>query len=66
MSGADRIALGGQPTGAGNEVRLDLISEAFIGTAVTLHLEAPGGGAFRVQKQQRELDTLAFEAGSTM
>ena len=64
--GADRIALGGRPTGAGNEVRLDLISEEFIGSVVTLHFEAPGGSAFRVQKQQRELDTLALEVGSTM
>lgn len=64
--GADRISLGGRPAGAGNEVRLELISEEFIGSVVTLHFEAPGGSAFRVQKQQRELDTLALEVGATM
>ena len=34
-----------------------LISEEFIGSVVTLHLDIGGGAVFRVQKQAHELDT---------
>ena len=65
---ADRVVLGGEPGGAGsgNELALTLISEEFVGSVVTLHLEAETGEAFRVQKQQRELDTLALDVGARM
>ena len=54
MSG--EVASTATARGAGNEVRLDLISEESIGSVVTC----------TVQKQQRELDKLALEVGSTM
>ena len=65
---ADRAVLGGEPgaTEGGNELALTLISEEFVGSVVTLHLEAETGEAFRVQKQQRELDTLALDVGARM
>ena len=63
---ADRAVLGIEPSGAENEIALTLISEEFVGSVVTLHLEAANGDAFRVQKQQRELDTLAHEVGERM
>ena len=63
---ADRVMLGGKPGGAENEIALTLVSEEFVGSVVTLHLEADNGEAFRVQKQQRELDTLALDVGARM
>ena len=63
---ADRVVLSGEPSGADNELALTLISEEFVGSVVTLHLEAENGAAFRVQKQQRELDTLALDVGARM
>ena len=63
---ADRAVLGGKASGAENELALTLISEEFVGSVVTLHLEAENGEAFRVQKQQRELDTLTLGAGVRM
>ena len=63
---ADRAALAGEPTGAENEIALSLISEEFVGSVVTLHLEDANGDAFRVQKQQREFDDLALDVGGRM
>ena len=63
---ADRAVLSGEATGAQNELPLTLISEEFVGSVVTLHLEAGNGEAFRVQKQQRELDSLALDVGARM
>ena len=63
---ADRAVLSGEAAGAGNELALTLISEEFVGSVVTLHLEAENGEAFRVQKQQRELDSLALDVGARM
>ncbi len=61
---ADRAVLGTAPVEGVNNVRCTLISEEFIGSVVTLHLETEDGSAFRVQKQQRELDTLDLTVGS--
>ena len=63
---ADRAVLSGEAAGAQNELALTLISEEFVGSVVTLHLEAENGEAFRVQKQQRELDSLALDVGARM
>ena len=63
---ADRAVLAGEPSGVQNELALTLISEEFVGSVVTLHLEAGNGEAFRVQKQQRELDSLALDVGARM
>ena len=63
---ADRAVLAGEPSGARNELALTLISEEFVGSVVTLHLEAGNGEAFRVQKQQREFDSLALDVGAKM
>ena len=63
---ADRAVLSGEAAGARNELALTLISEEFVGSVVTLHLEAANGAAFRVQKQQRELDSLALDVGARM
>ena len=63
---ADRAVLSGEAAGTQNELALILISEEFVGSVVTLHLEAENGAAFRVQKQQRELDSLALDVGARM
>jgi spermidine/putrescine transport system ATP-binding protein len=61
---ADRAVLGVAPVEGVNNVRCTLISEEFIGSVVTLHLETEDGSGFRVQKQQRELDTLDLSPGT--
>ena len=63
---ADRAVLAGESSETQNELPLTLISEEFVGSVVTLHLEAGNGEAFRVQKQQRELDSLALDVGARM
>ena len=63
---ADRAVLAGEPSGARNELALTLVSEEFVGSVVTLHLETASSEAFRVQKQQRELDSLALDVGARM
>jgi spermidine/putrescine transport system ATP-binding protein len=57
---ADRVRIG---EGAENSVEARLVSEAFVGSVVTLHLEAADGTGFRVQLQERALDALALEDG---
>ncbi|MEM6357983.1 MAG: ABC transporter ATP-binding protein [Pseudomonadota bacterium] len=57
---ADRVRIG---EGAENSVETRLISEEFVGSVVTLYLEAPDGTEFRVQLQERELARLALRNG---
>ena len=61
----DRIALPAQTDVHSNAVTGTLISEEFIGSVVTLHLDIGGGAVFRVQKQAHELDTIDITPGQT-
>ncbi|MGI9304592.1 MAG: ABC transporter ATP-binding protein [Gammaproteobacteria bacterium] len=64
--GADRVVVTpDHPGDVVNQIRCNLISEEFIGSIVTLHFETGQGTPFRVQKQQRELDTLDLEIGKS-
>jgi len=47
-----------------NQLEVNLISEEFVGSVVTLHFESSDGSAFRVQKQQREIEALDLEIGA--
>ena len=62
---ADRVALNATPEAHRNAVTGTVISEEFIGSVVTLHLDIGGGAVFRVQKQAHELDTVDITPGQT-
>ena len=62
---ADRVALNAETETHNNAVTGTVISEEFIGSVVTLHLDIGGGAVFRVQKQAHELDTVDITPGQT-
>ena len=61
----DRVVLNAPPEAHRNAVTGTVISEEFIGSVVTLHLDIGGGAVFRVQKQAHELDTVDITPGQT-
>jgi len=61
---ADLVHVSRQPVEGG--VACAAISEEFIGSVVTLFLEAGDGTEFKVQLQERELGELAISAGETL
>ena len=61
----DRVALNAPHEAHRNAVTGTVISEEFIGSVVTLHLDIGGGAVFRVQKQAHELDTVDITPGQT-
>jgi spermidine/putrescine transport system ATP-binding protein len=63
---ADRIHLSTAATGTQNEIALSLGGEEFVGSVVTLFLEAPGGQEIKAQIQQRELDRLDVAIGAAV
>jgi len=67
--GADFVILHSKkPTGKkiDNLVPVTLISEEFIGSVVTLFLEAPDGTEFKTQVQERELGSLDLQSGKQL
>ena len=62
---ADRVVLNAKAETHNNAVTGTVISEEFIGSVVTLHLDVGGGAVFRVQKQAHELDTVDITPGQT-
>jgi spermidine/putrescine transport system ATP-binding protein len=52
---ADLVHLSASRPKSENVLECSLISEEFIGSVVTLFLEAPDGSEFKVQVQEREL-----------
>ncbi len=63
---ADNIVLSEQTPKHPNQVSCRVISEEFIGSVVTLHVETEQGVELKVQKQQRELDTLDIRIGKPL
>ena len=66
---ADRVSLAAPAAPADahvNAVTGAVISEEFIGSVVTLHLDIGGGAAFRVQKQAHQLDMIDITPGRTL
>ena len=55
---ADLVQISRDERAAENSVKCSLISEEFIGSVVTLFLEADDGTEFKVQLQERELASL--------
>ena len=64
--GADRVAVSLSEPATENKISCQLISEEFIGSVVTLYLETSDGTELKAQIQQRQLDDLAPEPGSTL
>lgn len=63
---ADLVTLSQSEPDAQNKVACALISEEFVGSFVTLFLEAPDGTEFKVEVQQRELEQLELTHGATL
>ena len=59
---ADLVQIGRKKPKTDNAVACSLISEEFIGSVVTLFLEADDGTEFKVQLQERELSALDLHA----
>lgn len=63
---ADLVRLTVSKPKAENTVQAKLISEEFIGSVVTLFLEAADGTEFKVQVQERELTTLDLKSANML
>jgi spermidine/putrescine transport system ATP-binding protein len=63
---ADLVAISSAKPNAQNAVAAHLISEEFVGSMVTLFLEAEGGTEFKVQVQERALEGIGREPGQTL
>jgi spermidine/putrescine transport system ATP-binding protein len=63
---ADLISPSQRPPAKGNVVEAQFISEEFIGSMVTLFLEARGSMELKVQVQERALIDFPREAGQTL
>lgn len=63
---ADNIVLSDKATQQANEVSCQVISEEFIGSVVTLYVETEQGVELKIQKQQREIDTLDIRIGKPL
>lgn len=63
---ADLVKLGATKPKAENTVAVQLISEEFVGSMVTLFLEAADGTEFKVQAQERELEKLDLKSGQSL
>ena len=62
---ADLVTVTRRKPKADNTVECSLISEEFVGSMVTLFLEAKDGTEFKVQLQERELEKLEHTTGGT-
>jgi spermidine/putrescine transport system ATP-binding protein len=60
---ADRVALSNRPSAAGNRLTGKIIGEEFVGAIVTIHVDIADGLAFKIQRQQRDLDALTLDRG---
>jgi spermidine/putrescine transport system ATP-binding protein len=63
---ADRVSVSNQRPDGDNAVACQLRSEVFVGSVVTLYLEAPDGSELKAQIQQRELDDINPEPGADL
>ncbi len=63
---ADLVSLSADKSEADNTIPCRLISEAFLGSFVTLYLEARDGTEFKAEVQQRELEQLSLRSGDTL
>ena len=63
---ADLVTLTKAEPDVANKAPCTLISEEFVGSFVTLFLEGSDGTEFKVEVQQRELETLDLEHGTTL
>ncbi|MBH96986.1 MAG: ABC transporter ATP-binding protein, partial [Rhodospirillaceae bacterium] len=64
--GADRVNLSTEQPTNDNYLSCQLISEEFVGSVVTLFLEAADGTEIKAQIQQRELDAINPQPGMNL
>jgi len=64
--GADRIQLSKNKPDSENKAHCTLLSEQFTGSFVTLFFETSDGTEFKVELQQRELETLDLNSNDSM
>ena len=57
---ADRLKLSRDEPQSGNRCQCRVISEEFIGTVVSLLVEAGDGVELKIQKQQREVEEIGL------
>jgi len=63
---ADIVAVTDAEPEADNVVACTLISEEFVGSVVTLFLEADGGAELKAQIQQRQIENLDMHSGARL
>ncbi len=63
---ADRVAMPARDEAHANTISGAVISEEFVGSVVTLHLDVGGGAVFRVQKQAHALDAIDIAPGQAL
>ena len=63
---ADIVHVSGTEPKADNVVACTLISEEFVGSVVTLFLEADGGAELMAQIQQRQIENLDMHSGARL
>ncbi len=63
--GADMIEVSAAATGSDNELKVTIIGEEFIGSVATLYFETANGDELKVQKQQRDIESLDLKLGNT-
>lgn len=61
--GADLVEVSTGPDWTNNRVACTFVGEEFVGSAVTLYFETENGDEIRVQKQQREIESLELAHG---
>ncbi len=64
--GGDLVTLPALESGHENAISGAVISEEFVGSVVTLHLDVGGDAVFRVQKQARDLDEVDVSPGQVL
>ena len=63
--GADMIEVSTAATGSDNELKVTIVGEEFIGSVATLYFETGNGDELKVQKQQRDIESLDLKLGNT-
>ncbi len=63
---ADLVSLAQSEPNTENKIACSVISEEFVGSVVTIYLEAPDGMEIKVQVQQRALDQVDVTPGATL
>lgn len=64
--GADLVEVSAEPIWSDNCFSAAFIGEEFVGSVATLHFETESGDEIRIQKQQREIESLGLTHGKRL